>query len=112
MIQAPMFVSLNHCSSPVARKNWVQGLVGAAHLWCENLLAAPRHCICCLSLIWNRREVGALLLSMPMNATNSMSVNAVCARCWAHQALDEIEHATTDVLRAVVPNGHFEALPC
>src|SRR5262249_61518383 len=27
MIQAPMFVSLNHCSSPVARKNWVQGLV-------------------------------------------------------------------------------------
>jgi len=87
-------------------------LVGAAHLWCENLLAAPRHCICCLSLIWNRREVGALLLSMPMNATNSMSVNAVCARCWAHQALDEIEHAATDVLRAVVPNGHFEALPC
>mgnify|MGYP001811918610 CR=1 FL=1 len=27
MIQAPMFVSLNHCSRPVTRKNGVRGLV-------------------------------------------------------------------------------------
>jgi len=87
-------------------------LVRAAHLWCENLPASPRHCICCLTLIWNRREVGALLLSMPVNATSSMSVNAVCNRCWADQPLDEIELAATDVFRAVVPNGYFEALPC
>src|SRR5262245_37209626 len=45
-------------------------LVHAAHRWCENLPAAPRHCICCLSLIWDRREVGELLLSMPVNSTS------------------------------------------
>jgi hypothetical protein len=85
-------------------------LVHAAHRWCENLPAAPRHCICCLSLIWERREVGALLLSAPPNATTSASVNPVCNRCWADRPLDEIEQAATDVLRAVVPNGHFEPL--
>jgi len=87
-------------------------LVRAALVCCENLPAAPRHCICCLLLIGHRRELGALLLSTPANATSSMSVNAVCNSCWAQQALDEIEHAATDVLRAVVPNGYFEALPC
>ena len=85
-------------------------LVHAAHRWCENLQAAPRHCICCLSLIWERREVGALLLSAPPNGTTSASVNPVCNRCWADRHLDEIEQAATDVLRAVVPNGHFEPL--
>jgi hypothetical protein len=86
-------------------------LVRATQLWCENLPAAPRHCICCLSLIWDRREFGALLLSMPVDAMNSTSVNAVCNRWWADQHLDEIEHAATDALRAVIPNGHFETLP-
>ena len=43
-------------------------LLRAAQMWCEDLPAAPRHCICCLLLIWERREVGALLLSKPPNA--------------------------------------------
>jgi len=41
----------------------------------------------------------------------SASVNPVCNRWWADRLLDEIEQAATDVLRAVVPNGHFEPLP-
>src|SRR5215510_667809 len=83
----------------------------AAHHWCANLPAAPRHCICCLSLNWDQREPGALLLSAPPNAV-SVSINAVCNRCWANQPLDEIEYAATEVLRGDVPNGHFEPLSC
>ena len=85
-------------------------LVRAAHMWWEDLPAAPRHCICCLLLIWDRREVGALLLSKPPTNAIGASINAVCNRCWADQTLDEIEYAATEVLRAVVPNGHFEPL--
>ena len=82
-------------------------MVRAAHQWCENLPTEPRHCICCLSLIWDQRVVGALLLSAPPNAV-SVSINAVCNRCWADQPLDGIEHAATEVLRGAVPNGNFE----
>jgi hypothetical protein len=82
-------------------------VVRAASYWCANLATEPRHCICCLSLIWEQREVGGLLLSAPPNAT-SASINAVCSRCWVDQPLDEIEHAATEVLRAAVPNGNFE----
>jgi hypothetical protein len=53
--------------------------------------------------------VGGLLLSATLNTT-SASINAVCNRCWAAQRLDEIENAATEVLRAAVPNGHFEPL--
>jgi hypothetical protein len=84
-------------------------LARAAHLWFEDLPAAPRNCICCLCLVWGRREVGGLLLSTPPNAIGA-SINAVCNRCWADQTLDEIEHAATEVLRAVVPKGNFEPL--
>ena len=86
-------------------------VVRAAYHWCANLPAAPRHCICCLSLIWDQRELGALLLSAPPNAV-SASINAVCSRCWADQPLDEIEQAATEVLRGAVPNDHFEPLSC
>jgi hypothetical protein len=85
-------------------------LVRAAFQWCEVLPAAPRHCICCLSLIFDQHEVGGLLLSKPHNAIGSAAINAVCNRCWAGQPLDEIEHAATEVLRAVVPKGNFEPL--
>jgi hypothetical protein len=84
-------------------------VVRAAHHWCANLPTEPRHCICCLSLIWDQRAVGGLLLSATLNTT-SASINAVCNRCWAAQRLDEIENAATEVLRAAVPNGHFEPL--
>jgi len=87
-------------------------LVRAAYEWCEDLPAAPRHCICCLSPMWDRREVGGLLLSKPHNAIGRAAINAVCNRCWADQPLDEIEYAATEVLRAVVPNGNFEPLWC
>jgi len=50
-------------------------------------------------------------LSKPHNAIDRVAINAVCNRCWADQPLDEIEHAATEVLRTVVPNGRFEALP-
>jgi hypothetical protein len=86
-------------------------VVRASYYWCTNLPTEPRHCICCLSLIWDQREVGALLLSASPNAA-SVSINAVCNRCWADQPLDEIEHAATEVLRGAVPNGHFEPLSC
>ena len=87
-------------------------LVRAAYQWCEELPAVPRHCICCLSLIWDRREVGGLLLSKPHNAIGRAAINAVCNRCWADRPLDEIEHAATEVLRAVVPKGQFDPLWC
>ena len=85
-------------------------LVRATYHWCEQLPGAPCHCICCLSLIWERQGVGGLLLSKPYNEIGRVAINAVCNRCWADQPLDEIEHAATEVLRAVVPKGQFE--PC
>ena len=85
-------------------------LVRAAYRWCEELPTAPRHCICCLSFVGDRREVGGLLLSKPHNAIGRVAINAVCHRCWVDQPLDEIERAATEVLRAVVPMGQFEPL--
>jgi|SRR5215510_6478873 len=85
-------------------------LVQAAFRWCEELLASPRHCICCLSLICDQREVGGLLLSKPHNAIGRVAINGVCKPCWAAQSLDQIEHAATEVLRAVVRTGNFEPL--
>jgi hypothetical protein len=86
-----------------ARGWWLDALPG---------MAPPRHCFACRTCLWDRKDVGALPFSTPSLRASAASINAICNRCWTDRPLEEVERAAAKLLRAVMPGGHFETLPC
>jgi hypothetical protein len=84
----------------------------AANHWLDALSVRVRHCLICNSWVVSRRDVGAVLLTVPdITKPVSAGTAAVCKACWdADLPLDALERACETVLHEVIPNGRFEPM--
>ena len=100
------------CQPDDRRLDGVPLLRAAADDWLGALTMRCRHCVICSARIIDRRDVGALLLSVPdVAAPTSAGTAAVCLTCWESEPpMVELEQACTAVLRSVIPHGRFEPL--
>ena len=77
--------------------------------WLEGFMTAtpPRRCFACKAHLLDRRDAGAVLISMPANGAFAASLQGLCGRCWNGAEFDDerITRAATAALRAVCPNG-------
>jgi hypothetical protein len=85
----------------------------AANSWLGALSVRVRHCLICNSWVVNRRDVGAVLLTVPdITKPVSAGTAAVCKACWdADLPLDALERACETVLHEVIPGGRFLDAP-
>jgi hypothetical protein len=82
-------------------------LRNAARSWLNALPRRMRSCIVCSGLIWERKRVGWLLLSVPaVPKPPAATVCGICCEC-ADLPLAALEAAATTALREAVPNGKF-----
>lgn len=85
-------------------------LRNAARSWLDGLPRQMRSCIVCSGLMWERKRVGWLLLSVPaVPKPPAASVCGVCIEC-CDLPLPALERAATVALQTAVPGGRLEPL--
>lgn len=87
-------------------------LNAAANHWLGALATRVRHCIVCSRWLVDRRDVGALLLSVPAVARpTSAGTAGVCADWWrVGLPVEALERACETTLQVVVPGGRLEPM--
>lgn len=65
-------------------------------------------CMLCARQFATERPYAAFLLSCATRKPKMASLSAICAPCWSHAPVSEIEAEAERLLRGIVPGGRFD----